>query len=190
MTIGLYFGSFNPIHNGHMMIANYMVEYSAINQVWFIVSPHSPFKKKKSLLDNNQRFHLTELAINKDHRFVTSNIEFHMPQPSYTAHTLAYLRDKHPTQEFKLIMGADQLPSFHKWKNHEEIIRQYTRIVYPRPGISEEEMQQHPNIEIVDAPQIEISASFIRKAIRENKDIRFFLPPKVYQYIDEMGYYR
>ncbi len=190
MTIGLFFGSFNPVHNGHMMIANYMVEYAGLNQVWFIVSPQNPFKQKKNLLDNYHRFYLTELAIQKDHRFVTSNIEFNMPKPSYTTHTLAYLRDKHPTYEFRLIMGADQLPSFYKWKNHEEIIKNYTRIIYPRPGISKEEILKHPNIQLVNAPQIEISASFIRKAIKENKDIRFFLPPGVYEYILEMKFYQ
>ena len=187
--IGLYFGSFNPIHIGHLAIANYIVEYSDLQQVWFVVSPQNPFKEKKSLLADNHRYYMVNLAVEDDYRFKASNIEFHLPQPSYTINTLTYLKEKYPDKEFSLIMGADNLKHFHKWKNYEYISKNYKMYVYPRPGY-DIDGTNYPNVEKVDAPIMQISASFIRQAIKEGKNIKYFLHPKVWNYIDEMNFYK
>lgn len=190
LKVGLYFGSYNPIHIGHMAIANYMVEYADIDQLWFVVSPHNPLKQKASLLDDYQRLELVNRAIDDDDRFRASNIEFKLPKPSYTVDTLAYLQDKYPKYDFKILMGSDNLKSIHKWKNYESILENHSLIVYPRPGFDVSGLKIHKNISIAQgAPLMEISASFIRKAIREGKDVRYFLPKKVWQYIDEMHFY-
>ncbi len=189
MKTGLFFGSFNPVHIGHLAIANYMVEYTGIGQLWFVISPHSPFKKRANLLDDRQRLELVHRAIRNENRFRVSDIEFRMPQPSYTIDTLTWLQEKNPGHEFILIMGSDGLRSFGKWKNAAEIIRQYTRYVYPRPGFPVNE-KQHENLKVVNAPLMEISSSFIRKAIMDGKDVRHFLPQAVWTYIDEMNFYR
>jgi nicotinate-nucleotide adenylyltransferase len=189
MKIGLFFGSFNPIHLGHLAIANYMVEYTDNKEIWFVISPHNPFKKKKNLLDDYDRLELVHKAINDDPRFRASDIEFRMPKPSYTIDTLTYLNEKFPQHEYSLIMGSDGLPTFHKWKNANEIIRHYHRFVYPRP----DQLPPYPNFENatrVKAPLMEISASFIRKAIKEGKNIRHFLPYHCYDYIDKMNFYK
>jgi len=191
LKVGLYFGSYNPIHVGHMIIANYMVEFAGIDQLWFVVSPQNPLKHKASLLKDYQRLELVQRAIGDDDRFRASNIEFNLPQPSYTVDTLAYLKDKHPTYEFTILMGADNLKSFHKWKNYETILENFGIIVYPRPGSDVSDIPLQGNIRIVQgAPLMEISASFIRKAIREGKDVRHFLPEKTWKYLDEMNFYR
>ncbi len=187
--IGLFFGSFNPIHIGHLSIANYIVEFTDINQIWFIISPHNPLKKKTTLLDDNQRFYMTNLAVEDDIRFKASNIEFNLPQPSYTINTLTYLKEKYPKNKFVLIMGGDNLKHLHKWKNYLEIVKNYQIYVYPRPGIITT-IPENSKINLIDAPLMEISASFIRKAIKTGKDIRYFLPEKVYKYIDEMNLYK
>jgi len=187
--IGLFFGSFNPIHIGHLAIANYIVEFTDINQIWFIISPHNPLKKKATLLNDNQRFYMTNLAVEDDPRFKASNIEFNLPQPSYTINTLTYLKEKYPKNKFALIMGGDNLKYLHKWKNYLEILKNYQIVVYPRPGIKTT-IPENSKINIIDAPLMEISASFIRNAIKTGKDIRYFLPEKVYQYIDEMNLYK
>ena len=186
---GLFFGSFNPIHIGHMVIANYMLEYSDIQQLWFVVSPHNPLKEKKTLLADYHRLELCRLAIGDDDRFSVSDIEFGMPQPSYSIDTLTYLSEKYPTREFFLIMGADGLTTFHKWKNSDLIEKNYHRLVYPRPGINCADLSKHKNMTLMDAPQMEISSSFIREAIRQKKDIRYFLPEKTFHYIQEMHFY-
>jgi len=190
MKVGLYFGTYNPIHIGHLAIANYLVEFSEIDQLWFVVSPQSPFKTKKSLLDNYQRLELVNRAIDRDFRFQASNIEFNLPRPSYTIDTLVYLKDKFPSYEFYLIMGADNLVYIEKWKNVEMILSNYKILVYPRPGYEKEKLLAHPNIQHVDAPVMEISSSFIRKAIADGKDMRHFIPPKTWQYIEEMSFYK
>lgn len=191
MKIGLFFGSFNPIHIGHLAIANYMVEFSDLNQVWFVISPHNPLKTKNTLLANHLRLEMVQIALeNNDNRFRVSNIEFGLPIPSYTINTLTHLKEKFSQHEFVIIMGADQLPTFHKWKNPEEIISSYCRYIYPRPGISEKEISTHKNIKLVDAPLFEISSSFIRQSIKEGKDVRYFLPEKVYLYINNMNLYK
>lgn len=190
MKVGLYFGTYNPIHIGHLAIANYMVEYTDIKQLWFVISPQSPFKNKKSLLDNYQRLEMINRAIEDDGRFRASNIEFKLPRPSFTIDTLTYLKEEHPTHEFFLIMGSDNLTYLNKWKNPEMILADYKIIVYPRPGFDQENYQPHPNIQLVHAPLMEISSSFIRKAIADGKDIRHFIPAKAYQYLEEMNFYK
>ncbi|WP_372653149.1 nicotinate (nicotinamide) nucleotide adenylyltransferase [Draconibacterium sp.] len=191
LTIGLYFGSYNPIHIGHLAIANYMVEYTDVDQLWFVVSPHNPLKKKNNLLDDYQRLELVHRAVEGDDRFRASNIEFSLPKPSYTVDTLAYLKEQHPNYHFKILMGSDNLENFHKWKNYETILGDYGIIVYPRPGFDPDNVQVEKNITIAkDAPLMEISSSFIRKAIKEGKDVRHFLPQKSWEYLEEMNFYR
>lgn len=189
MKTGLYFGSFNPVHNGHMAIANYMKEFTDLDEIWFVISPQNPFKTKQSMLADYQRLELLNLAIDDAKGFRASNIEFKLPKPSYTIDTLAYLYDKYPEKEFVLIMGSDNLLHFHKWKNFNEILRNYQIYVYPRPGEKAVELMKHPQIKLVEAPLMEISSSFIRNTIKENKDIRFFMPPNVWDYIKEMHFY-
>lgn len=189
MDIGLFFGSFNPIHIGHLAIANYMVEFTVIRQLWFVISPQNPFKNRKNLLPNHHRLELVHRALGDDPRFRISEVEFKMPAPSYTIDTLARLSEQFPGNQFFIIMGSDQLPFFKKWKNAEEIIKHYPRIVYPRPGHPVAE-KTHRNLSVVDAPLMEISSSFIRKAIKEGKDIGHFLPDEVWKYINEMNFYR
>jgi len=189
MKVGLFFGSYNPIHIGHLAIANYMVEFSDLDELWMVVSPQNPFKTRKNLLNEYDRFKLVELALNDDIKIKASNIEFILPKPSYTIDTLTYLSDKHPQKEFAIIMGSDNLMNFHKWKNAEQILKYYQLYVYPRPNISIDEYKNNSKITIVDAPLMEISSSFIRESIKNNKDIRYFLPEKVYDYIKQMHFY-
>jgi len=188
MKVGLYFGSFNPIHIGHLAIANYMAEYSDIKEVWFVISPQNPLKNKSSLLEDHKRRTLLEIALEYDDRFRTCDIEFKMPVPSYTIDTLTYLKELHPNKEFVLIMGSDTLVTFNKWKNYQVIEDNYVRYVYPRPGFPVNE-SEHKKIKIMNAPIMEISSTFIRQALYEKKDIRHFLPRKVYDYITEMNFY-
>ena len=191
LKIGLYFGSYNPIHIGHLAIANYMVEFTDIDQLWFVVSPQNPFKKKENLLADYHRLELVNRAIENDDRFRASNIEFSLPKPSYTIDTLTYLQERHPDYSFSILMGSDNLESFYKWKNSEIIIENYGIIVYPRPGFDLTKVPEHKNISVaMDAPLMEISSSFIRNAIKEGKDIRHFMPEKAWIYLDEMNFYK
>jgi nicotinate-nucleotide adenylyltransferase len=190
LKIGLFFGSFNPIHVGHLVIANYVVEYAQIDQLWFVVSPQNPLKKKAGLLDDYQRLEMVHRAVGDDPRFRVSNIEFNLPKPSFTIDTLAYLNEKFPQHHFSIIIGSDNLESFHKWKNYEVILENYGIIVYPRPGFDQAKIKISPNITIADAPFMDISSTFIRSAIKEGKNVSYFLPAKVWEYIDEMGFYR
>jgi len=190
MKTGLFFGSFNPIHIGHLAIANYMVEFTDLDKIWFVVSPHNPLKQKNTLLSDQHRLQMVRLAIEFDNRFKASNIEFDMPQPSYTINTLTYLKEKYPKHEFVLIMGSDGLTTFNKWKNYKELIANYQRYVYPRPGTPTELLQNIENGIIVNAPSIEISSTFIRDAISEGKDVRYFVPEKVWQFIHEMNFFK
>ena len=190
--IGLYFGTFNPIHVGHLIIANYMVEYSDLDEIWMVVTPHNPFKKKSSLLDNTHRFELVYRATENYPKIHPSDIEFKLPQPNYTAFTLAHISEKHPGKEFCLIMGEDNLKSFHKWKNYETILEHHHIYVYPR--IAEEtvdpQFKEHPKIHTVDAPIIQISSTMIRNGIRDKKNIKPMLTKEVWEYIDEMNFYK
>jgi len=188
MKTGLFFGSFNPVHMGHMMIANYMLEFTDLQQLWFVVSPHNPLKRKASLLDDMDRLILLEYAIEDDQRLEVCDVEFRMPKPSYTIDTLTYLKELHPAREFVLLMGSDGLETFHKWKNNAIIEEHFMRYIYPRSGYRADPAA-HQNIRLVDAPRIEISSTFIRNAIRKGHDIRYFLPPKVYRHILKMHFY-
>ncbi|MDX2443317.1 MAG: nicotinate (nicotinamide) nucleotide adenylyltransferase [Bacteroidales bacterium] len=195
MKIGLYFGSFNPIHIGHMAIANYVVEFAALDQVWFIVSPHNPLKEKSSLLQDFHRLEMVYKAIDDDPRFRASDIEFNMPKPSYTIDTLAYLKEKFPDYAFHLIMGSDNLYYIHKWKNYKEILSNYGILVYPRPDYPFDIKElsdltgNDSSIRQLEAPLMEISSSFIRKSIKQKIDLRHFLPAEVFRYIEEMHFY-
>ncbi|MFY9308915.1 MAG: nicotinate (nicotinamide) nucleotide adenylyltransferase [Bacteroidia bacterium] len=189
MKVGLFFGSFNPIHVGHMVLANYMLEYTDIDKVWFVVSPHNPLKKKSSLLDEKHRLQLVNLAIGDNNRLKASDIEFKLPQPSYTVVTLAYLKEKYPNHEFALIMGADNLKNFHKWKNYEEILKHHQLYVYPRPESTTSEFDNHPHVRLVNAPLMQISSTDIRQAIHDKKDVRYYVPETAWNYIKEMHFY-
>lgn len=189
--VGLYFGSFNPIHIGHMAIANYMVEFMELDEFWFVLTPQNPFKEKKNLLHDLDRLELVKLALKDDLRMQVSDIEFFLPKPSYTIDTLTYLQERNPKVDFKILMGSDNLQNFHKWKNYEAIVQNHGVVVYPRHGFDQSTISPHPNIFIAqDAPRMEISSSFIRNAIREGKDIRHFIPAGTWEYIEKMGFYK
>ena len=190
MKTGLFFGSFNPIHNGHMVIANYFAEFSDLKQVWFVVSQHNPLKPAGSLLNDFQRLQLVELAIGDYRKMKVSKIEFGLPKPSYTINTLTHLQEKFPQHEFVLIMGSDNLHTFHKWKNYEQILEYYSIYIYPRPGFDGGDFKNHPKVKFIEAPLMEISSTFIRNAIKSKKDVRFMMPEKVADYIDEMNFYK
>jgi len=186
---GLFFGSFNPVHNGHLIIAQYMLQYAGIDEIWFVVTPRSPFKEKETLYDDYRRFDLVNLAIEGSIGMKAMDIEFRLPQPNYTVNTLAALAEKYPDHSFQLIMGSDNLQYFEKWRNYQFILEHYKLIVYPRPGSLETALLFHPSVRQVDAPLMEISSSFIRKAISEGKDMRHFLPEPVYTYVKENRVY-
>ena len=189
MKIGLFFGSFNPMHIGHKIIASYMAEFSDLEKVFFVVSPKNPLKKKESLLDQHQRLMIIRMEVEDSPKLQVSDIEFSMDQPSYTIDTLMRLKAKHPENEYTLIMGADNLKNFHKWKNYEQILEDYSIYVYPRQGIKID--HSHKNIHIVeDVPQMDISASFIRDSIQKKKDVSYLIPEKAWHYIDEMIFYK
>lgn len=192
MNIGLYFGTFNPIHVGHLTIANHMAEYSDLDQVWFVVTPQSPFKVKTSMLDNYQRLEMVYLATKDYTKLKPSDIEFGMSQPNYTINTLTYLQEKYPDYTFSLIMGEDNLKSFHKWKNYELILEGHAIYVYPRlsEGKIETQFDKHPKIHHVKAPIMELSSTFIRNSIKEGKNVRPMLPEHVWEYLDEMNFYK
>lgn len=187
--IGLFFGSFNPVHTGHLAIASYMVEFTDLDELWFVVSPHNPLKEKSSLLPDHHRLALVNEAIGSDPRFRVSNIEFKLPQPSYTIDTLVHLDEKYPGRQFILVGGTDMLPSFHKWKNWETILEYYQLYLYPRHDSDQHELASHSSVTLVTAPRMEISSSFIRESIRQGKNMSYFLPEKVLNYILEMHFY-
>lgn len=192
---GLFFGSYNPIHIGHTAIAGYMTEFAGLDQVWFVVSPQNPLKKKETLLADRQRLYMVELAINGNDKFRSSDIEFRMPVPSYTIDTITYLRDKYPSHEFALILGEDNLYTLHKWKNAVELVKHYPLYVYPRQeavkpsNFTLEEVLSKARINFVDAPVMGISGTFIRNGIRAGKNMSYFLHPAVWKYISEMHFY-
>lgn len=188
--IGLYFGSFNPIHIGHMAVANYMYEYSDMDELWFVISPQNPFKTQKNLLADHHRYALVMQAIERFPQFRASNVEFSMPKPSFTVDTLARLKEMHPETDFALIMGSDNIINFHKWKNYEQVLDFCELFVYPRPGYDGGEMANHPKVKIIEAPVMEISSSYIRSAIKEGKKIPAFVPEKVWEYMEEMHFYK
>lgn len=199
--IGLYFGTFNPIHVGHLIIAHYMSEFSDLDEIWLVVTPHNPHKKKKSLLEDYHRLAMVEIAIQDYPKLKGSNVEFNLPQPNYTVNTLAYLEEKYPQNDFCLIMGEDNLKSLQKWKNFEVILERYNIYVYPRISdgvvdsqfcsVSEDGSEVfHEKITKIHAPIIELSSTFIRNAVKAKKDIRPMLDSRVWKYIDEMNFYK
>ena len=188
---GLFFGSFNPIHVGHLIIANHIVQHCNIDEVWFVISPQSPFKKKASLLADYHRYAIVNYAVEDNNKLWASNIEFDLPQPSFTTNTLAFLEEKYPMKEFALIMGEDNIIHIDKWKNGKHIIDNYPIYVYPRPNTKTSEFHNHNNVTIVkDVPQMEISSSFIRKSIKDGMDVRYLLPHRAWQYVEEMNFYK
>lgn len=187
--IGLFFGSFNPIHTGHLIIANIMAETTDLKKVWFVVSPQNPFKPSKGLLHEFDRFDMVRAAIHDNFKLEVSDVEFNLPKPSYTIHTLVYLQEKHPDKKFVIIMGEDNLPSFTKWKNYEVILQNYELYVYPRPGVQLSELKTHPSIKLVEAPMLDISATFIRNCIRRKQSVRYLVHDAVEEIIRAKGYY-
>ncbi|QNK62916.1 nicotinate-nucleotide adenylyltransferase [Pedobacter sp. PAMC26386] len=187
---GLFFGSFNPVHTGHLIIASYMANFTDLNEVWLVVSPQNPLKNKKGLGNMYDRLEMARLAIEPAENIKVSDIEFNLPQPSYTIDTLAYLREKHPAKEFILIMGADNLASLKKWKNYEVLLKDYHIYVYPRPGSDVTEWANHPSITLTETPQMEISSTFIRQALKDNKNIQFLVPENVIAFMDNKNMYR
>ncbi len=190
MQVGLFFGSFNPIHVGHLVLANYMLSYTPLQEVWLVVSPQNPLKNKAGLLNQNDRLHLVNLALDQHQKIKSSNIEFKLTQPSYTINTLAHLNEKYPKHTFSLIMGQDNLQSFAKWKNYEEILKNYKIYVYPRPNCLQSPFDTHKNVHITNAPLMDISSTFIRNSIKEKIDVSFFMHPSVWNYINEMNLYK
>ena len=193
MNIGLFFGTFNPLHVGHLVIANHIAEHSDLDQVWVVVTPQSPHKKKQSLLDNHQRLEMVYRATKEYPKLKPSAIEFDLPQPNYTVHTLAYLEEKYPEHRFALIMGEDNLKSLPKWKNAEVILKGYPIYVYPRSSSASKKtavLETDANIIKIDAPIMELSSTFIRQSIKAGKNIRPMLPDAVWEYLDEMNFYK
>jgi nicotinate-nucleotide adenylyltransferase len=191
MQIGLYFGTFNPVHIGHLIIANHLVEYSNLDEVWMVVTPHNPFKTKSTLLDDYHRLQMVFLATESYDKIKPSDIEFKLPQPNYTVNTLAHLKDKYPQHQFSLIMGEDNLKSLHKWKNYEYLLENHPIYVYPRVSSSEETaVVSGAQIHKIDAPVIEISSTFIRQSIKEGKNTKPLLSEKVFEYISHNLFYK
>jgi nicotinate-nucleotide adenylyltransferase len=189
MKIGLFFGSFNPVHVGHLLIANYMISFTDIDELWFMVSPQNPLKDKALLIDDSSRLEMLKIAVHENSKIKVSDVEFSLPTPSYTVHTLEFLEKHNPGNEFVIIMGADGLESFTKWKDYEKLQEKYQRYVYPRPGHESVKPGSCKNCQLQPAPLIEISSKFIRNALHQNKDMRYFLPEGVYDYIKSRKLY-
>ena len=189
MKVGLYFGSFNPIHIGHCIIASHLVQTTGLDQVWLVVSPQNPFKPSSTLLNEYHRLHLAKLALEGEPRLKASDIEFHLPRPSYTIDTMAYLKEKHPTHEFSIIMGSDGVQNLHNWKNAEVLVRDHAIYVYKRPGF-EVTTPLDVKLTILDAPLLEISSTRIRKMIKEGKSVRYLVPENVREEIEKGNYYK
>jgi len=187
--IGLFFGSFNPVHIGHMIIANNIALHTDLDQVWMVVSPQNPFKDKKTLARERDRLHLVRLAIGDNIRLSASDIEFTLPQPSYTIDTLAYLHEKYPEKEFYLIMGSDNLLGIHKWKNGELLLKKYGIYIYPRPGFEAKDYSEYKMVNVVPGPLLDISSTYIRKQIKDKKSIQYLVPDAVFEYIDQSRLY-
>ena len=179
---GIFGGSFNPIHIGHLALANWLCEFEGLDEVWFLITPHNPLKQKEDLLDDNLRLEMAQAAVSDYPKFKVSDFEFHLPQPSYTIDTLKALHESYPDRDFHLVIGADNWQIFRKWKNYEEILTNYKLLVYPRLGFNIEIPENYPNVKKAEAPLIEISSTFIRNAYKTGKDVRFFLPERVRPY--------
>lgn len=189
MNIGLYFGSFNPIHIGHLILANAVVEVSGADQVWFVVSPHNPFKKKKSLLHEFDRLEMVRLAIADNPKLDVTDIEFQLPKPGYTIDTLTHIQERFPDYSFSIIMGEDNLSHLHKWKNYEAILEYYDILVYPRPSVPEHNLKNHPKVHFIDAPLMAFSATYIRKCVEEGHSIKYLVHEDVESFIHGNQFY-
>jgi nicotinate-nucleotide adenylyltransferase len=190
MKIGLLFGSFNPIHIGHLIIANYMANHTTLDKVWLVVSPQNPLKKYGDLINTYDRLEMAKLATDNSTKIEVSDVELRLPQPSYTIDTLAHLKEKYPQYEFAIIMGSDNLGTLHKWKNYKLILRDYRIYVYPRPGYENAEFASHPSVTITMTPLMELSATFIRKSLSEKKNVQYFVPDAVLEFIESKSLYR
>ncbi len=190
MHFGLYFGSFNPIHIGHLIIANHIVQHTDLDQVWFIISPQNPLKKTASLLNEYHRLYLVQISVEDESRLKASDIEFRLPKPSYTIDTLTYLQEKFPVNRFTVIMGSDSYENLSSWKNYEQLIKNYPLIVYERPGFVPSKKYDGAQINFLKAPLLELSSTYIRKMIKEGRSIRYLVPDKVRLEIEQNGYYR
>ncbi|MFZ9981140.1 MAG: nicotinate (nicotinamide) nucleotide adenylyltransferase [Cyclobacteriaceae bacterium] len=188
-AIGLFFGSFNPIHTGHLIIASAIAEEANLEKVWLVVTPQNPFKPSKSLLHEFDRFDMVQAAVADNHRLMVSDVEFHLPRPSYTIHTLDHLRTKYPEKKFSLIIGQDNLESFHKWKEPDRILETCNLLVYPRPDAKPNELLLHPAVKMVNAPLMDISATYIRDLVKKKKSIRYLVPEVVAEIISRKGFY-
>lgn len=189
--VGLFFGSFNPVHIGHLIIANYMATQTDLKEVWLVVSPQNPLKQKQSLARDQDRLHLVRIAIDDNLKLRASDIEFSLPQPSYTIDTLTYLKERHPEKQFVLIMGGDNLPTLPKWKNYELILRDFELYVYNRPGYDLGELENHPQVRVFDkVPQMQISASYIRESIANGLPIQYLVTEPVLKYLESSGLYK
>lgn len=189
MKIGLFFGSFNPVHVGHLIIANIMAETTDLDKVWMVVSPQNPLKPARGLLHEFDRYDMVRAAVYDHYKIEASDVEFHLPKPSYTIHTLVHLSEKHPDKNFRVIMGEDNLVNFVKWKNYHRILEDYGLYIYPRPGTQPSDLKNHPNVKMVEAPLLDISATFIRNCVRKRQSIRYMVPDAVEEMIQAKGYY-
>ena len=187
--IGIYSGSFNPIHHGHVMLANYLVEFSDLDELWFVVTPQNPLKKKEDLLDDDERLKMVQLAIGDDQRIRVSDVEMHLPTPSYTINTLTALSEKYPDCEFVFICGMDSLQNLKNWREYQRILDNYELLVFPREGYDGGELINYPSVTVLKTPILEISSTFIRQCIKEGRDVRYFMPEKAYQYMKEHRFY-
>ena len=187
--IGIYSGSFNPIHHGHVMLANYLVEFSDLDELWFVVTPQNPLKKTEDLLDDDERLKMVQLALGDDPRFIVSDIEMHLPTPSYTINTLTALSEQNPDCEFVFICGMDSLQNLKNWREYQKILDNYELLVFPREGYDGGELANYPSVTILKTPILEISSTFIRQCIKEGRDVRHFMPEKAFLYMKEHGFY-
>lgn len=187
MKIGLYSGSFNPIHHGHVMLANYLVEFSDLDELWFVVSPQNPLKKKEDLMKDEDRLKMVELALEGDARLKVSDIELSLPLPSYTINTLRALSEQHPDDQFVFICGMDSLQNLHRWREYQAILDGFELLVFPRKGYDGGDLIHHPHVKVLETPVIEVSSTFIRNAMKAGKDVRHFMPEKAYQYLISSG---
>jgi nicotinate-nucleotide adenylyltransferase len=190
MKVGLFFGSFNPIHVGHLIIANHLATHTDLDKVWMVVSPQNPLKPKKTLARDFDRLHLVRLGIGDNPRIEASNVEFNLPKPSYTVDTLAFLTEKHPEKTFALIMGGDNIASLHLWKNYEQLLANFDIYVYQRPGTELGPLATHPRVKVLEAPLLDISATYIRDCIRKGQSVRYLVPEPVFEYLKDNTLYK
>ena len=187
--VGIYSGSFNPIHHGHVMLANYLVEFSDLDELWFVVTPQNPLKKKEDLLDDDERLKMVQLAVGDDPRFFVSDIEMHLPTPSYTINTLTALSEQYPDGEFVFICGMDSLQNLKNWREYQKILDNYELLVFPREGYDGGDLINYPSVTVLDTPILEISSTFIRQCVREGRDVRHFMPERAFLYMKEHHFY-